>query len=45
MISAKLGERSFRVEIPYSSPDAQDETETPTVVISVPGNDLSEGFV
>ena len=42
LVSAKLGERSFRVEMPL---DEQVEAETPTVVICVPGKEVSEGFV
>lgn len=42
LVSAKLRERSFRVAMPL---DEQVEAETPTVVICVPGEELSEGFI
>lgn len=42
LISAKFGERCFRAEIPL---DEEVKAETPTVVLCVPGEELSEGFV
>lgn len=42
LVSAKFGERFFRAEIPL---DEEVKAETPTVVICVPGEELSEGFI